>query len=64
MRDMTYLGEPQSAAGVPALVPDHQADQPRLAGMVVLIGQMTFGSINLSLFNGARGLSVLFWAFA
>jgi hypothetical protein len=37
MRDMTHLGEPQSAAGVPALVPDHQADQPRLAGMGELL---------------------------
>ena len=42
MRDMTHLGEPQSAAGVPALVPDHRADQPRLAGMVVLRRQLTF----------------------
>ena len=30
---MTHLGEPQSAAGVPALVPGDRADQPRLAGM-------------------------------
>ena len=61
---MTHLGEPQSAAGVPALVPDHRADQPRLAGMVALLSQMTFGAINLSLFNSARSFSVLFWAVA
>ncbi len=41
-----------------------QADQPWLAGMGALIGQMTFGSINLSLFNSARSRSVLFWAVA
>src|SRR5271157_774862 len=62
--DMTNVGEPQSAAGVSPLVPDHRADQPWLAGMGALIGQMTFGSINLSLFNSARSRSVLFWAVA
>ena len=41
-----------------------QADQPWLAGMGALIGQTTFGSINLSLFNSARSLSVFFWALA
>ena len=34
---MTHLGEPQSAAGVPALVPGGWADQPRLAGMDELL---------------------------
>jgi len=62
--DLNHLEEPQSAAGVPALVSDHRADQPRLAFMDVLLGQMTFNSINLSFFNCARSLSVLFWAFA
>ena len=33
-----------------------QADQPRLAGMGALLGQMTFGSITSSLFNSARSL--------
>src|SRR5208337_3194341 len=41
VRHLTHLREPQSAAGIPALVPDHQADQPRLAGMDVLLGQTT-----------------------
>ena len=41
-----------------------QADQPWLAGMVVLRRQLTFGAINLSFFNCARMLSVLLWAFA
>ena len=50
LRDMTHLGEPQSAAGDSSLVPGGRADQPRLAGMDALLGQMTFGSINLSLF--------------
>ncbi len=64
LRHMTQLGEPQSAAGISSLVPDHQADQPRLAGMDVLLGQITFELINHSLFIGARMLSVLFWALA
>ena len=64
MRDMTHLGEPQSAAGLATSVPGRRTDQPRLAGMGALLGQMTFGSINLSFFNCARSLSVLFWAFA
>ena len=33
-------------------------------GWLLFSGQMTFGSINLSLFNSARSLSVLFWAVA
>jgi hypothetical protein len=61
---MTHLGEPQFAAGVPAVVPWCGADQSWAAGMDAHLGQMTFGSINGSLFNRARSLSVLFWAFA
>jgi hypothetical protein len=64
MRDMTHLEEPQSAAGVSPLVPDHQADQPWLAGIGALIVHMIIGSITSSLFNIARSLSVLFWAVA
>ena len=64
IRDMTYLTEPQFAAGVSALVPDHRAHQPRLAGMGASLSQMTFGSINLSLSNCARRLLVHFWALA
>ena len=40
VRHMTHLGEPQSAAGVPALVPDHRADQPRLARMGALLKEI------------------------
>jgi len=64
VRHLTHLGEPQSAVGVPIVLPEHRTDQPRLAGMELLLGQMTFGSINLSLFNSAGGLSVLFCALA
>ena len=64
MRDMTHLEEPKSAAGVPALVPDHRADQPWLAEMGALLGQLTFGSIASSLSNNARSCSVLLWAVA
>ena len=64
LRHLTHLAEPQSAAGDSSLVPGGWADQPRLAGMVVLRRQLTFSSINLFLFNCARCLSVLFWAFA
>ena len=61
MRDMTHLGDPQSAAGDSSLVPGRRTDQPRLAGMGALLGQMTFESINHSLFISARMLPVLFW---
>ena len=64
MRDMTHLGEPQSAAGDSSLVPGSWDDQPLLVGMGALLGQLTSGSINLSFFNCARCLSVLFWALA
>ena len=64
LRHLTHLAQPQSAAGVPVLVPDDRADQPWLAGMDALLGQITFESINLSFFNCARMLSVLLWAFA
>jgi len=40
MRDMTHLEEPQSAAGIPALVPGGWADQPRLAGMGALLKEI------------------------
>jgi len=59
MRDMTHLGEPQSAAGVPALVPDHRADQPRLAGMVVLRRQLTVSSITSFIYYCQKLLSAL-----
>ena len=48
LRHLTHLAEPQSAAGVPVLVSDDRADQPRLAGMDALLRQITFESINLS----------------
>ncbi len=37
MRNLTHLGEPQSAAGIPVLVAGPRAVQPRLAGMVALL---------------------------
>ncbi len=64
VRDMTHLGEPQSAAGIPALVPGGWTDQPWLAEMDARLRQITFGSINLSFFNCARSLSVPLWALA
>jgi len=64
MRDMTHLEEPQSAAGIPALVPGGWTDQPWLAEMDARLRQITFGSINLSFFNCARSLSVPLWALA
>ena len=39
MWDMTYLGEPQSAAGVPALVPGSWPDQSWAACMDAHLGQ-------------------------
>jgi hypothetical protein len=64
MRDMTYLGEPQSAAGVPALVPDSWADQSWAAGMDGHLGQMTFGAITIPLFIIARNLAGFLWTLA
>ena len=72
MRDMTYLGEPQCAAGDSSLVPGGWADQPCLDGcssrsnnnLQVDQSLFTFKSINLSLFNSVRRLSVFFWALA
>jgi hypothetical protein len=51
---MTDLGEPQCAAGFPALDSDHRVDQPRPARMDAHFWQMTFGSINGFLSNIAR----------
>ena len=64
LRHLTHLAEPQSAAGDSSLVPGGWDDEPRLAGMDARLRQMTFGAINLSFFNCARCLSVLFWAIA
>ena len=41
-----------------------QADQPWLAGMGALIGNMIIGSITSSLFNSARSLPEPLWALA
>jgi len=59
VRHLTHLGEPQSAAGVPALVSDHRADQPWLAGMVVLRRQLTFSSITSPIYYCQKPLSAL-----
>src|SRR5271166_3404299 len=72
MRDMTYLGEPQCAAGDSSLVPGGWADQPCLDGcssrsnnnLQVDQSLFTFKSINLSLFNSVRRLLGFFWALA
>jgi hypothetical protein len=53
LRLVRYQGEPQSAAGLPTLVPGHRTDHLRLAGMYALLGQMTFGGITSPLFNSA-----------
>ena len=53
---MTHLGEPQSAAGVPALVPDSRANQPWLARMDAHLGQMTLAR-SISFYSIAPGAS-------
>jgi len=53
-RHETFWGKCPHAANLAALgcfVPGNRAGQPWEAGMDVLLGQMTFNSINSSLFN-------------
>ena len=55
LRDMTHLGEPQSAAGIPTLVPGHRAVQPRLAGVDAPLGAIAPRVCQLARIGSAHG---------